>query len=418
MPISPVRDIFKVKEIIPIKRNGDSIPNLYGVNLAFNGHNSQYSLHALHPYVAAINPPLVKKLIETYVPKQENILDPFCGGGGVLLECALNHRQNAGGDVNPLSIILSKAKTTYVDRSKLYKAFVEIIEFAENTNEKNIVNIHPQLAFWFKEESLPSINALIKGITEITAHDNKLNTLFKAIFSATVRDVMLTYRGEVRLRKLKGSDYEKFNPDVLRSFAKRYKIAYERIITLPINSVSNVAIGDVKKMDYENDFFHSIICSPPYADDKNGIGYFQFSKNMLEWLGYTKEEISSYKKMFLGASKEINELPKSESLKTSLGNVKQRNSTHYKEAVSFYYDYNLGLEEMARVVRKNIIIVIGNRVLSRTQFNNAQITVDFFNNIGIKLKHHYTRELRKKRIANLGADGGGIAKEHILVFER
>ena len=73
---------------------------------------------------------------------------------------------------------------------------------------------------------------------------------------------------------------------------------------------------------------------------------------------------------------------------------------------------------MSRVIRKNIIIVIGNRVLSRTQFDNAQITVDFFKNIGIDLKHHYTRELRKKRIANMGGDGGGIAKEHILIFEK
>lgn len=102
----------------------------------------------------------------------------------------------------------------------------------------------------------------------------------------------------------------------------------------------------------------------------------------------------------------------------SLENVEQRSETHHKEAVSFYYDYNLGLREMKRVARKNIIIVIGNRVLSRTQFDNAQITVDFFDNLGVKLKHHYTRELRKKRIANLGDDGGGIAQEHILVFEK
>ncbi len=122
--------------------------------------------------------------------------------------------------------------------------------------------------------------------------------------------------------------------------------------------------------------------------------------------------------MFFGASKEINRLPKSESLQMSLENVRQRNDLHYKEAVSFYYDYNLGLCEMKRVAQKNIIIVIGNRVLSRTQFGNAQITIDFFDNIDVKLKHHYTRELRKKRIANLGNDGGGIAKEHILVFEK
>ena len=418
MPISTEREIFEVDEIVPLKKFRVKEPNLYKDDLSFAGHDSQYSLHALHPYVAAINPPLVKKLIETYVPKTENILDPFCGGGGVLLEATLHGNKSAGGDVNPLSIILSKAKTTFIDQRKLQKAFIQIIELAENPNTKSI-EIHPQLEFWFKNDSIPFINSLINSINTVTGHDLELNNLFKAIFSATVRDVMLTYRGEVRLRKLREEDLNKFNPDVLRSFAKRYKIAYERIITLPIGSASDIAIRDIKKMDFEDESFHSIICSPPYADDKNGVGYFQFSKNMLEWLGYSKEEINNHKKLFLGASKELNSLPKSESLEQSLENVAKRNSNnHYNEAVSFYHDYNLGLLEMSRVIRKNIIIVIGNRVLSRTQFDNAQITVDFFKNIGIDLKHHYTRELRKKRIANMGGDGGGIAKEHILIFEK
>lgn len=418
MPISAVREIFEVEEITPIRKLHVVEPNLYEADLSFAGHDSQYSLHALHPYVAAINPPLVKKLIETYVPKHENILDPFCGGGGVLLEATLHNHKSAGGDVNPLSIILSRAKTTHIEQYKLQKAFIEIIELAENPDSKEI-GIHPQLEFWFKKDSLPFINSLINAINTITIHNKKLNILYKAIFSATVRDVMLTYRGEVRLRKLREDDLKKFNPDVLRTFAKRYKIAYDRIITLPEDAVSDIDIRDIKKMEFKDESFHSIICSPPYADDKNGVGYFQFSKNMLEWLGYSKEEINNHKKLFLGASKELNKLPKSESLEISLENVAKRNSNnHYKEAVSFYHDYNLGLLEMNRVVRKNIIIVIGNRVLSRTQFDNAQITVDFFKNIGVKLKHHYTRELRKKRIANMGGDGGGIAKEHILIFEK
>ena len=418
MPISAVREIFEVEEIKPARKSWSGEPNLYDVDLAFNGHDSQYSLHALHPYVAAINPPLVRSLIETYVPKHENILDPFCGGGGVLLEAVLGSRESAGGDVNPLSVILSRAKTTYVDQCKLQEAFFKIIALTENTDSNDVIELHPQLAFWFKKDSLPFISSLIKAINEVTRHDAKINNLFKAIFSATVRDVMLTYRGEVRLRKLREEDLERFCPDVRRSFIKRYKIAYERIVTLPENSTSDVAIRDIKKMDFDDEAFHSIICSPPYADDKNGVGYFQFSKNMLEWLGFSKEEISSHKSLFLGASKEINHLPKSESLEISLDNVQQRSLIHYKEAVSFYHDYNLGLQEMKRVARKNIIIIIGNRVLSRTQFDNAQITVDFLHNTGVRLKHHYTRELRKKRIANMGGDGGGIAKEHILVFEK
>lgn len=418
MPLSIEREIFQVNEIIPVDRAGEGGPHLYNEDLSFIGEDSQYSLHALHPYVAAINPPLVRRLLQTYIPAGENILDPFCGGGGVLLESTLNGTANAGGDVNPLSVILSKAKTTWVDPVLIEEAYLQIMALAVALQHEPYEAIDPQLAFWYKEESISSILALKISIEQVTANNGDLHNLFNAVFSATVRDVMLTYRGEVRLRKLQGKDLERFQPDVFKSFEKRFMIAHDRMSTLPEGARSDIQIRDIKQMDFQNESFHSIICSPPYADDKNGVGYFQFSKNMLAWLGYSKEQISECKSMFLGSSKTLNALPTSESLQISLENVSKRNATHLKEAVSFYYDYSLALSEMARVVREYIVIVIGNRVLSRTQFDNAQITVDFFQNFGIELRHHYTRELRKKRIANMGGDGGGIAKEHILVFQK
>src|SRR5947209_7022205 len=102
MPISVQREIFEVDEIIPITRAEGGEPHLYDVDLSFAGVESQHSLHALHPYVAAINPPLARTLIETYVPHGQNLLDPYTGGGGVLLESTLHGIPNAGGDVNPL----------------------------------------------------------------------------------------------------------------------------------------------------------------------------------------------------------------------------------------------------------------------------------------------------------------------------
>ena len=47
MPISSIREVFKVEEIKPKKKTGAVEPNLYDVDLAFNGHDSQYSLTRL-----------------------------------------------------------------------------------------------------------------------------------------------------------------------------------------------------------------------------------------------------------------------------------------------------------------------------------------------------------------------------------
>ena len=86
--------------------------------------------------------------------------------------------------------------------------------------------------------------------------------------------------------------------------------------------------------------------------------------------------------------------------------------------MNFYLDYLDGLKQIASVAQERVIIVIGDRVLSRTRINNGHITTDFMRELGWGLEHYYTRQLIKKRIANLGGDGGGISLEHVMVFRR
>ena len=51
--------------------------------------------------------------------------------------------------------------------------------------------------------------------------DEDIKRFFQLVFSATCRDVSLTYRNEVRLRRLVPEDYERFNPDVIEIFSNR-----------------------------------------------------------------------------------------------------------------------------------------------------------------------------------------------------
>jgi hypothetical protein len=164
---------------------------------------------------------------------------------------------------------------------------------------------------------------------------------------------------------------------------------------------------------------HTVITSPPYGDDKNGVGYFQFSRNMLFWIGVSLEEQKRQREAFLGCGVDANEkrVP-TETLKQTLAIIRERKMVHYHEAANFYFDYLDGLKRIASVAHERVIIVIGDRVLSRTRINNGHITTDFMRELGWGLEHYYTRQLLKKRIANLGGDGGGISLEHIMVFRR
>lgn len=229
---------------------------------------------------------------------------------------------------------------------------------------------------------------------------------------------MLTYRGEVRLRRLQGKDLDRFRPNVFSAFKRRALSAIRTVAELPSGSRSVVNNLDCRRLgeEYES---HTVITSPPYGDDKNGVGYFQFSRNMLYWVGVSLEEQKRHREMFLGGGNgtEDRSAP-SETLTRTLEVISARKAVHHREAVNFYCDYFEGLKRIVSVTQERVIIVIGDRVLSRTRINNGNITTEFMESLGWGLEHYYTRQLLKKRIANLGGDGGGISLEHIMVFRR
>lgn len=430
MAVSNIKEVYVPNRVMTLEEFNNPTHPLSNIDLSFLGESTQHSTHALHTYVAAINPPLASTLIQEYTQEGQSILDPYCGGGGVLVEGVLNNRYLYGNDINPLAVLLAKSKTTFIPENYIQRVYDDLFEnISDEIAQTDINSVSTKTRFWFKDYMLAPLLVLKNRILNFDEelygeYGSKLKTLFKVILSATVRDVMLTYRGEVRLRKLQGEKLENFNPNVLDTFSQRFIMARSRVPELePFIERCKVIRADIKILPYEDNQFDCIVTSPPYGDDKNGVGYFQFSKNMLYFLGLDDKDIKTAKNDFLGEIKVGKDIPPSESLKESLENVKNNGLekskvTHYKEAVAFYADYYESLKEMVRVTKDKIIIIIGNRVLSRTTFDNALITTELLATLNVNLIDYFQRSLPKKRIPNLGNDGGGMNIEHILVFEK
>ena len=113
----------------------------------FRGCNTQYGTHGIHTYVAAMIPQLARQLIDLHAPPGGIVLDPFCGGGAVLVEAIDNGRAAIGRDVNQLAVLIAKAKTGKVDPNEALDVLSEL------TVEQPYLpppEIDRQLAFWFK----------------------------------------------------------------------------------------------------------------------------------------------------------------------------------------------------------------------------------------------------------------------------
>jgi hypothetical protein len=90
--------------------------------------------------------------------------------------------------------------------------------------------------------------------------------------------------------------------------------------------------------------------------------------------------------------------------------------------LNFYKEYYLGLQQMARVTRENIIIVIGNRILKQTVIENGKITAELMSSLDFRVCKHLQRTLPSKRLPKLRREvnhgfGGAIDREDILIFK-
>ena len=384
----------------------------------FAGQNTQFSTHGLHTYVAAMIPLLARRLIDTYIPRNGSVLDPFCGGGAVLVETIRSGRSAYGRDINNLAVLVSQAKTQFISPERISNNGAQVLASAERYAGPPLS--FPKSAYvdyWFKDYMLTPLTGLRYAIDSIPDEEKPLKTLFQVLLSATVRSVSLTYRNEVRLRRLRPEDQETFNPDVLSVFKKHLLLAQERVPSLPQNSYTHIQHQDVRQLDLPNDSIDGIVCSPPYGDERNGVNYTQFAKNMLYWLGFTRDSIRDSKSLSLGWGSELRKQPPSPTLMSALDRISD-NPTAVREAVAFYSDYLQALTEMSRVVRDRVVIVIGNRVLHQHVFDNAAITAELMRSIGISLSKLHYRRLPTKRLPRMREHGAAIDKEAILVFTK
>lgn len=380
----------------------------------FRGVDTQYATHGMHTWLAAMIPQEARKLIQ--VTEAREVLDPFCGGGTVLVECGYSGVPARGLEINPLGVIISNAKVTKIPILDLYEELSGIMERIKgNAVPKDIFPVGHQLDYWFKPYMFEPLGKLVSAIQKI--EDKKMKNFFQCVFSATARDVSLTYRNEIRLRRMSPKEQSKFNPDVIAQFAYRAMDSIKRLREIPECDVQAVN-GTALEMPFKNKQFTTVITSPPYGDERNGVPYLQFSKNMLYLLGWTREDLMRSKSMTLGWLNHNHrefEMPPSRTLKRLMKSI--TNERTLNEAVAFYSDYFRSLKEMKRVTSDRIAIVIGNRVLQNQVFNNGEITTELLQEIDVRLDKKFERNLPSKRLPKMREFGAAINKEDILIYK-
>jgi DNA modification methylase len=86
-------------------------------------------VHGFHAYPARAHPVTARRLVDAFAPARGLVLDPFCGSGTILIEAMLAGRDALGTDLNPLAVMLARAKT-YPRKAEAAAALVAAAEAA------------------------------------------------------------------------------------------------------------------------------------------------------------------------------------------------------------------------------------------------------------------------------------------------
>ncbi len=246
-----------------------------------------YYTHGFFRYFGKFPPVIATNLISEYTKENDIVFDPMCGSGTTGIEGLLLNRKTYINDINPLSILISKAKTTYLDSAKLKKDF-DIIKKNYKPLSIEEYDYEPiglkDYLHWFLPETCDSLRGIKYQINQIVNEDEQ--NFFMACFCAIIRNVSraTTQQGRLFL------DVETAKTDAFEQFEKRVMKNIEAVSILP--NRKNVVVSD---KDIQTEKFKEIegqtkliIMHPPYF---NSYKYSSINSLELSWINQNQSDI-------------------------------------------------------------------------------------------------------------------------------
>lgn len=252
-----------------------------GSNIQIN-----YATHGLFRYFGKFPAPVASYLISTYTTCDGIICDPMCGSGTTAVESLLLNRKSCCFDINPLSVLLSKVKVTYIHKDKLQIALNNIEKHYKpltiNEYDWQPVGIK-NIDHWFLKETQDSIRGLIKLINDI--EDQQIRNFFTICLASCIRTVSRATSQQGRLFL----DVLSAKPDALETFIKKAKKGIDRVSNIPHDN-SKITIQERNCLE-PLDLVQKpelIICHPPYF---NSYKYSSVNSLELAWLKINHSDI-------------------------------------------------------------------------------------------------------------------------------
>lgn len=135
---------------------------------------ANYSVHAIGEYPSKIRPIVISKIVERFSNKGDVVLDPFCGGGTVAVECKLQGRSSINFDINPNAIELTKQRLDALTKDEMKNAIRTLIKDFEKDFQTILGNSDVEYKSKFKQvQAKKEVEKLKNQLQELENGDSE-----------------------------------------------------------------------------------------------------------------------------------------------------------------------------------------------------------------------------------------------------
>ena len=407
------------------------------------------NMHRIYMYPAMMVPATQSAIVEiiaSELGKDGWTIDPFMGSGTSLLSCMEYGMNVYGQDINPMAVLVAKAKTNNYDVAK-YNEYVEVLKNAIQNDKKNTVDISFQnIDKWFALPVQEDLSRIRRAITAIS--ESEFRCFFWITMAETIRVCSNDRTSTFKLHRRAQEDIDSRNIDAISCFLA---LCERNIKDLEIFAQK---LGDrhlLKKSHYVGDIdvqfgnsmrgintsikFDMLLSSPPYGDNHTTVTYGQHSYLALQWIdpndmprGVDYDYLHSTQAIdrtslggkVLGERKNVvdNFLETIPSLKAFLDTIPHDERKKYDKTVSFIMDFDQSVQTIIPCMKPNAFYVwtIGNRNVGSRVIPNDMILIDIMKKYGIDLFCQTERKIFNKNQPKKNNFSSTMEKEHILIF--
>src|SRR3990167_5946407 len=360
--------------------------------------DTAYITHGYHRYPAKFIPQIVSRLAEKYTKEGDFIVDPFGWCGTTLVESKVMGRPSIAVDINPVAVLITKAKITPINPDKIEK---KLETYNENTKVK--AHDHERIDYWFKPEEKRKLAFIFAEISRIK--DQDVQDFFFCGFSNILKNCSIWLQKSNKPTR----DFEKKPSDPVKTFLKQIKMMLrgnERLFEMLserkyLKVPSKVVCTDARTIPTRDNSVNLIVTSPPYV---TSYEYADLHQLTALWLEYTKD-ISDFRKRFIGTSYHSK---KNLTLNSSIAeNIRKEllviDRKTAEEVSTYFSEMNQVFVEMKRMLKKGgkTCIVVGNTSLKGVKILNAEVFVEQLQNLGLKVADIIKREIPSKNLPSV-----------------